>query len=218
MTNIGLKQSHQNKAYERFTQEGPLALLPMPDNKMSLVWAMSAGKAEALLKMSDSVFLQQLQRAFGYRLGRFTRVGRRVSYPLQQKIMPQQSQWPVIFIGNAAHTLHPVAGQGFNLGLRDAALLAQYIGQYGLTQEMIKYYLSDRRHDQSLICSFTDGLVKLFTNKLPGMGMLRGLGLMAFDNSALLKKILARYAQGYGGVIPDLVCNLPLENRHETTI
>lgn len=215
VANIGLAKPHEGKAYERFTNEGPLALLPLQDDRMSLVWAMSPAKADKLIAMSDKEFLQALQIAFGYRLGRFIKIGKRYSYPLQQLFMPEQAKWPLVFIGNAAHTLHPVAGQGFNLGLRDVAVLAQCIVQHGLQKNMLSHYVELRKRDQQVIMHATDGLIKLFTNRLPGLGLIRSLGNLTLDNSALLKKCLIRYAQGYGGIVPDLVCEMALTSRSE---
>ncbi|MDI1353072.1 MAG: 2-octaprenyl-6-methoxyphenyl hydroxylase [bacterium] len=213
VANVGLNKPHANRAYERFTPQGPLALLPMQGNKMSLVWAMPPQQAAAFMTCSDERFLHELQQAFGYRLGRLLKIGTRFSYPLKQVLTNQQASWPIVFVGNAAHTLHPVAGQGFNLGLRDVAMLAQCIAQQGLNQLMLDNYLQARRHDQWMITHFTDGLIKLFTSRIPGIGLARNLGLIAMDNSALLKRLLARYAQGFGGVIPDLVCEIALTNR-----
>ncbi len=210
VANIALTKPHDYQAFERFTPEGPLALLPLSEKKMSLVWAMSPEKAKERMEMTDQKFLQQVQQAFGYRLGRLVKVSRRFSYPLQQWIMPQQSKWPVVFIGNAAHTLHPVAGQGFNLGLRDVAALAQTIAEYGLTKEMLDCYIKTREQDQINIISLTNSLISLFTSRIPGVGLARDLGLLLLDNSPFLKKCLSRYAQGYSGIIPDLVCEIPL--------
>ncbi len=213
VANIGLTKKHDYHAYERFTREGPMALLPMQGDKMSLVWAMSPQKAKELMVLSDKDFLGQLQQAFGYRLGRLVKVGTRFSYPLQQIIMPQQVKWPVVFVGNAAHTLHPVAGQGFNLGLRDVATLAQSVAQHGLNSEMLNAYAKMRQSDQKNIIGFTNSLINLFTSHLPGVGLARDLGLLLLDNSAFLKKCLSLYAQGYSGIIPDLVCQIPLDTR-----
>ncbi|KTC91410.1 2-octaprenyl-6-methoxyphenyl hydroxylase [Fluoribacter dumoffii] len=210
VANIGLLKPHQHRAYERFTQYGPLALLPMQENRMSLVWAVPPKEAERLLSLSEGDFLKELHEVFGYRLGRFTKAGKRSSFPLQQVLMPTQTRWPVVFVGNAAHTLHPVAGQGFNLGLRDVATLAQCIAEQGLNEAMISHYMRLRSHDQKAITRFTDGLIQVFTSRLPGLGIARGLGLIAFDNIPALKNLLARYARGFGGVIPDLVCEIAL--------
>lgn len=213
VANVGLIKPHACQAYERFTAQGPLALLPMQDNKMSLVWAMSPQKAEHMIALDEVTFLMELQKAFGYRLGRFIKAGKRFSYPLKQVLMPQQTRWPVVFVGNAAHTLHPVAGQGFNLGLRDVATLAQCIAKKGLNEQMLDDYLHLRSHDQQVITRMTDGLVSLFTSRLPGVALARTLGLIAFDNIPALKNLLARYARGFGGITPDLVCEIALTLR-----
>ena len=211
VANVGLMKSHEHRAYERFTSHGPLALLPMKDNRMSLVWAMSPQEAEQMTALNDAAFLKELQQAFGYRLGRLVKIGKRYSYPLKQVLMPQQMKWPVVFVGNAAHTLHPVAGQGFNLGLRDVATLAQCISKQGLNEKMLQQYLQLRRHDQQVITRLTDGLIQIFTSRLPGMGLVRNMGLIAIDNIPALKNCLTRYARGFGGFTPDLVCEIALE-------
>lgn len=211
VANIGLARAHQYQAYERFTASGPQALLPMKGLRASLVWSLSPLAAEELMQRSDKDFLTALQDSFGYRMGRFVKVGQRSIYPLRQVIMPQQVLGPVVFVGNAAHTLHPVAGQGFNLGLRDIAILAQCIAQKGLSADMLQTYLQARRYDQAAIIQFTDGLIKLFMSRLPGLSIARGAGLVALDNIAPLKNLLARYARGFAGVIPDLVCGIPLQ-------
>lgn len=210
VANVGLLKSHEQCAYERFTVQGPLALLPMQDNRMSLVWAVPPNEAAQLLSLSDTDFLRKLQKAFGYRAGRFVKVGKRFSFPLQRVLMSQQIQWPVVFVGNAAHTLHPVAGQGFNLGLRDVATLAQCMVERGLTEDMLLHYVQLRARDQQAITCLTDGLIQVFTSHLPGLGVVRGLGLMALDNVPVLKNLLVRYARGFGGAIPDLVCEIAL--------
>lgn len=210
VTNVGLAKAHGFRAFERFTEQGPLALLPMQGNKMSLVWSLSPDEATQLMNASEAEFLTKLQLAFGYRLGRFTQIGQRTSYPLQQVIMPVQKKDAVIFVGNAAHTLHPVAGQGFNLGLRDVATLAQCIAKQGLNADMLNHYLELRHHDQQAITCLTNGLISVFSNRLPGVGLARNLGLLAFDNIPILKKLLARYARGFGGITPDLVCEIAL--------
>ncbi|MBN9231443.1 MAG: 2-octaprenyl-6-methoxyphenyl hydroxylase [Legionella sp.] len=210
VTNVGIERPHDGCAYERFTAQGPLALLPLQGKRMSLVWSVAPQQAEHLLNQSETQFLQELQQNFGFRLGRFTQMGTRSTFKLQQVIMPQQTKDSVVFIGNAAHTLHPVAGQGFNLGLRDVATLIQCISQFGLSPDMLQQYTRMRIQDQKIITYFTDGLINLFSNRLPGLGVLRGLGLAALDNINPLKKLLARYAGGFAGVIPDLVCGIGL--------
>lgn len=211
VANIGLARGHQHTAYERFTPHGPLALLPMNGLRASMVWALSPDEAKQAMASNDKNFLTQLQRHFGYRLGRFTSVGQRVSYPLRQVIMPKQTCGSVIFVGNAAHTLHPVAGQGFNLGLRDVAMLAQCIVQQGLTPEMFVRYEHQRVGDQTSMARLTHGLIQLFTSNVPGVKLARRAGLFVFDNMPVLKALLARHARGFAAIIPDLVCQIPFD-------
>lgn len=211
VANIGLARGHQHVAYERFTSKGSLALLPMNGLRASLVWALPPDEAKETLVLSDKDFLNRLQQNFGYRLGRFTSVGKRVSYPLRQVIMPKQTCGSVVFVGNAAHTLHPVAGQGFNLGLRDVAMLAQCIVQQGIGPDMLKHYEHQRIDDQTSITRFTDGLIRVFISNFPGVTLARRAGLIAFDQIPILKTILARYARGFAGITPDLVCQIPIQ-------
>lgn len=217
VANIGLARNHMGVAYERFTKNGALALLPMTKQRSALIWSMPAGESVKFQNIPDKDFLNVLQQTFGYRLGRFNKLGRRTTFPLQQVIMKQQVSDAFVFIGNAAHTLHPVAGQGFNLGLRDVAMLAQTIVNKPLTKDTMSTYQAQRQHDQKAITLLTNGLIDGFSKKLPGAGSFRGLSLLALDNMPLLKNTMVRYASGYGGVIPDLVCEIPLEQggKHE---
>lgn len=210
VANIGLARPHQHIAYERFTAHGPLALLPMNHQRVAMVWAHPPDHAQTIMTFSDHEFLRHLQHQFGYRLGRFISVGKRTTYPLQQLTMSKQTKGRVVFVGNAAHTLHPVAGQGFNLGLRDVAMLAQCIIQKGIHAEMLNDYESQRLGDQSNMIRFTDGLIQLYTSKLPGIKLARSVGLVAFDQLPAFKAVLARYAKGFAGITPDLVCQIPL--------
>lgn len=213
VANIGLARAHHNQAYERFTSSGPLALLPMTKNRASLVWALPPEEAARLMALEEEKFLSSLQKNFGYRLGRFVRVGKRVIFPLKQVTMPKKIAWPLVFVGNAAHTLHPVAGQGFNLGLRDVASLAQCIIQQGLTAEMLQNYQQMRQHDETAITRFADGLIEIFTSRLPGMAFSRNLGLIAVDQFKILKQGLTHYTRGFAGVTPDLVCGIALHKK-----
>lgn len=211
VANIGIAKAHEACAYERFTADGPLALLPMQGKRMSLIWALPPDKAKQFL-VDEVQCLKELQLAFGYRLGRFSKMGKRSLFPLKQVIMPEVIKWPFVFVGNAAHSLHPVAGQGFNLGLRDVATLAQCIAQWGLKKAMLDEYHQLRQRDQRVISGLTDGLISLYTSALPGMGYLRNLGLIAFDNISVFKHLLIRYSSGFGGLIPDLVCEMALNS------
>ena len=129
-------------------------------------------------------------------------------------MMQRQVHDRVVFLGNAAHTLHPVAGQGFNLGLRDVAMLAQCAAEHGLSVKAQTRYQIARVSDQEMIMTSTDALVSLFNNQLPGIGLARRLGLVALDNSKILKNMLLRHAKGFGGVVPDLVCGIPLKQEN----
>lgn len=210
VANIELARGHGNQAFERFTLSGPLALLPMRENKMSLVWAVSPEKAKQLMGMEKQKFLQILQIEFGYRVGKFIDLGQRGVFPLRQVIMPCQTKWPIVFVGNASHTLHPVAGQGFNLGLRDVAALAQCILSFGLQPSMLQQYESMRYTDQSIITKFTDLLIKVFTSQVPGISFARNIFLLVVDNSSFLKRQLSTYARGFGGLVSDLISGIDL--------
>lgn len=211
VANIGLARSHQHIAYERFTAHGPLALLPMNGLRAAMVWALSPEEATRMMALSDKDFLFELQKTFGYRLGRLTSIGQRITYPLKQMTMPKITSQSVVFVGNAANTLHPVAGQGFNLGIRDVAMLAQCIMTHGLHHKMLTEYEALRNRDQSMMLHFTDGLIRLFTSNHLGLKFARRMGLMAFDQLPLFKTVLSRYARGFADVTPDLVCGIPLQ-------
>ncbi len=213
VANIGLGRSHNYCAYERFTADGPLALLPMTRMRSALVWSLPYGEAKKVMELSDAEFLKKVHQLFGYRLGKLVKAGKRTLFPLKQSIMTQTISWPFVFIGNAAHTLHPVAGQGFNLGLRDVATLVQCIAGKGLNSQMLEMYQQQRIHDQKAITWLTDNLVELFTNKLPGLHAARGLGLLALENLPLFKKIVGYYTRGFAGITPDLVCGIPIQHK-----
>lgn len=210
VANIGLTKSHEGRAFERFTSSGPLALLPMTGCRAALVWSLPRDAAARLQKASDTQFLNTLQQAFGYRLGRLVKVGLRTTFPLQQIIMPTQTCQSIVFIGNAAHTLHPVAGQGFNLSLRDIATLAQCLTEEGLHAQTLQHYQKLRTHDQAAMTYFTHGLIKIFSPQFACASMARGLGLLMLEHSTLLQKCLLHYARGFGGITPDLACGIPL--------
>ncbi len=209
-TNIALSRAHHQVAYERFTKDGPLALLPLCGDYMALVWTLKRSAAKALEQLSAPAFLAALQGAFGYRAGRMLGVGPRALYPLEEVLMPKQVQGRVVFIGNAAHTLHPVAGQGFNLGLRDVAMLAECAATEDLTEATLTHYERLRQSDQKVIAKATDGLVHLFKSEWPGVGFARRLGLVALDNSTAFQEVILRHAKGFGGVVSSLVCGVPL--------
>ncbi len=188
---------HQHIAYERFTPHGPIALLPNGD-KCSLVWTGEQSYIDNIAQLQDADFLQQLHVAFGDRLGRFTQVGKRVRFPLKLSKLQQTFLAHAVVIGNAAQTMHPVAGQGFNVGIRDAVALAENIAAtpaaaWG-SAERLAAYQAQRTRDTGRGLQFTDFLVNVFSNDLVGVGLLRGAGLgllsmLPAARSVLVKKM-----------------------------
>lgn len=175
---------HQHIAYERFTAQGPMALLPN-GNDFTLVWTGAAAAIQPLMMLDDDTFLSQLHATFGDRVGRFTKVAKRMSFPLRLATLNPPIAPHVAVIGNAAQTMHPVAGQGFNVGLRDAYVLARQIQHcpnthYG-SPAMLEQYHQTRIRDTQRGLRFTDALVRLFSNDYPGLTAARALGLTLFD-------------------------------------
>ncbi len=189
---------HNNTAYERFTAHGPLALLPDSKdegNGWALVWTTTPDHARQLCAMAPDIFLGELRTAFGGRVGDFSAVNGRAAYPLQRR-RAQQATDHIVLIGNAAQTLHPVAGQGFNLGLRDAWELAEQInsrpiGELG-SRAWLDVYQVRRRVDRSAGLGFTHALVELFSNDLLPLRLVRGTGLALLGSIPPLKKFLIR--------------------------
>jgi 2-octaprenyl-6-methoxyphenol hydroxylase len=183
-------RGHRNLAFERFTSQGPIALLPFQDG-YSLVWTTAPDEAERLLDLADGSFLEQLQEAFGDRAGRFVAVSGRAAFALGLKVAGPAVSARTVLLGNAAQTLHPVAGQGFNLGLRDAWELAQAAimapGRLGELQFLRSYHHA-RRADRGTAVFLTDSLVRLFSNRSELLRMVRGCGLTALDCASPLKR------------------------------
>ncbi|MDH4023027.1 MAG: 2-octaprenyl-6-methoxyphenyl hydroxylase [Gammaproteobacteria bacterium] len=193
-------------AYERFTPDGPLALLPAGGDRYVFVLTRRDTAADAVAALPDSAFLGLLQQEFGFRLGRFQRVGVRSRYPLELVEAEAVTSRRVVVVGNAAHGLHPVAGQGYNLGLRDAAALAELVaaemrrteaGPDPGRESLLADYATWRRPDQRKVVAFTDGLIRLFDRT--NLGPLRGLGLLLFDTVPGAKRLLARETMGLAG-------------------
>jgi 2-octaprenyl-6-methoxyphenol hydroxylase len=187
---------HGNRAWERFTPDGPLALLPIGDD-YSVVFTVPPEKAECILALDDAGFLAALRAQFGTRLD-FVRTGPRAAYPLALRVRRHLTQPRQVWIGNAAQTLHPVSGQGFNLGLRDAWELAEKLLD-GLEQQpdaghpaALAAYARGRQTDRRGSMAFTDGIVRLFSNDLPPLKLARGLGLLALDLVPPLRHFVAK--------------------------
>ena len=211
VANVTADHPHGGVAYERFTREGPLAVLPRHDGSLAVIWACHPQLASELLALDEHAYLRQLQRRFGWRAGRFVRAGRRGSYPLKLTRAATTIATRTVLIGNAAQALHPVAGQGFNLGLRDAAMLAEVIvgaeGDVGEPQ-LLQRFATWRAQDRRGVIGFTDALVKLFAATSPGLGLLRDLGLLMFDLAPPAKSALSRVSAGFAGPTPRLARGL----------
>jgi len=217
ISNVTAQKSNDNVAYERFTQSGPVALLPMTDNRYALVYTVENDQLDAVMALSDEAFLQQLQQRFGYRLGRFTRIGKRVAYELRFKEVAEHTRPRVALIGNAAHTIHPIAGQGFNLGIRDVAALAEVLldakqaNQDFGDIDVLSQYADWRRKDHRAVMFATDSMVKLFSNPLSVVKTARNMGILAADLLPGARHWISRQAMGLAGKQPKLSRGVPLE-------
>ncbi len=201
IANVTPGMKHNNVAYERFTDTGPVAFLPMTRGRCSVVWTLPEKQAEALMKVGDQDFLQQLQQHFGFRLGQLQKVGKRQLYPLKLIETTQVVRNRVVIVGNAAHSIHPVAGQGFNLALRDIAILAELISatEDAGDSKLLQSYIEQREDDARRVYRFTDGLVKIFSNNNAPLGHLRAAGLVAVGLIPQLRHQLARQSMGLSG-------------------
>ncbi|HEX4151500.1 MAG TPA: 2-octaprenyl-6-methoxyphenyl hydroxylase [Steroidobacteraceae bacterium] len=218
ITTVLPKRFHDNVAYERFTESGPLALLPLADGRCTLVLTLARDLAATAMSWSDEEFLTEVQRRFGFRLGRFLKAGRRVAYPLSLSRARRTSAGRCVIVGNAAQGLHPVAGMGFNLGLRDAASLAELIAEHRRElggESFMAAYDAWRAADRREIIAFTDGLVRLFSTPFGPVRQLRNLGLLAFDLLPPAKAALSSLSTGAAGRIPKLARGVPLARRPE---
>lgn len=216
IANVTPQRPHDNVAYERFTDSGPLALLPMSDARCALVWTLRNDQADAVMALDDAAFLARLQERFGQRLGRLLRVGKRSAYPLRLVRARESVRPRLALIGNAAHTLHPIAGQGFNLGLRDVAALAEVLldarreGRDIGDAAVLARYADWRQGDHRRVIAFTDGLTRVFTSPLPPLAWARDLGMLALDLCPPAKRLFARLTMGKAGRLPRLARGLEL--------
>lgn len=203
-------------AFERFTETGPMAMLPLTEGRYGLVWTLDDGSLADVMALGDAEFLARVQQQFGYRLGYFQRAGRRASYPLSLVRAKEHIRPRVALIGNAAHALHPITGQGFNLGIRDVAVLADVLadaardGKDPGAIEVLDSYADWRKGDQQLAALLTDSLVRLFTNPLLPMRVCRDLGMLALDLATPAKRLLTRQFMGINGRLPRLARGLNL--------
>ncbi|MEE4661756.1 MAG: 2-octaprenyl-6-methoxyphenyl hydroxylase [Halieaceae bacterium] len=207
IANIAHRKPHHGRAFERFTAEGPLAMLPLiPESsgsyRSALVWTRPPAEAAQMLEASEADFLAALQRAFGYRLGRLQQVGERHSYPLALVEAQEQVRSGIVVMGNAAHALHPVAGQGFNLALRDVSCLADTLAAAAAAGEdpsslgVLQRYRERQAGDQARTTAFSDRLPGLFMQRSLALGVLRDAGLAALDIAPPLKEAFVRHTAG----------------------
>ena len=203
IANVSTALPHEGRAFERFTEHGPLAMLPMSDGRCSLVWCHPQDKAEEVKAWSDERFCTELQKAFGWRLGRITHAGQRAVYPLSLTTASQSISHRLALVGNAAQTLHPIAGQGFNLGLRDVMSLAESLAQAWGEQKdcgaysVLSHYQKRRQADKEATIGVTDGLVHLFANRWAPLVAGRNLGLMAMELFIPARDVLAQRTLGW---------------------
>ena len=206
ITNVAFERPHSGVAFERFTESGPLAVLPLSDfqksNRGSLVWSVSESSREELLNCDEEIFRSMLTQYFGERLGRIMQIGKRVAYPLSLTLAREQVRPGLVLLGNVAHTLHPVAGQGMNLALRDSAALVR---QLVIAKEQqvdpgevknLQAYLESQNQDQFESVLFTDQMVKLFSNNQWGQSAIRKLGLLGLELMPSMRSRFARSAMG----------------------
>lgn len=208
ITNVATSLPHKGIAYERFTEQGPIAMLPLvqltnESSRCSLVWTVSPEQAEAIVKLTDVEFQQTLEKAFGYWLGDIKHTGKRYVYPLSLVQAKEQVHHRMVLVGNASHTIHPIAGQGFNLGLRDVQTLSQNIAKslnnnedIGTLSCLTDYSMS-RKKDHERIITLTDSLVTLFSNQLPPLIAGRNIGLKILNYFPTIKKPFVNKTMGY---------------------
>ena len=215
----------ENVAYERFTRHGPLAVLPIADGRAAFVWTVSEDDAERVMALGDDAFLAELQEQFGFRLGAFSKVGKRASYPLVLSKALRLTATRSALIGNSAHGLHPVSAQGFNLGMRDVAAMVDCIADASVWSQspepsdsdpaaiaaMLEQYSSWRRADQKKLVRFTDGLVKLFGSERRPLRVLRNIAMLGFDLVPGVRSVFAKHTMGLAGRLPRLSRGVPVK-------
>lgn len=218
VSSVASSQPIDGRAFERFTATGPIALLPGPNDRCVLVWTRPEQDAEATLALGDAEFLEQLNAGFGRRLGRLSDLGKRRAYPLY-RVMADRLVGPrAVLIGNAANNLHPVAGQGFNLGLRDAATLAESladaiaVGADIGSGQRLSAYAERRESDRQATAGMTHGLIRVFSNETPLLRTGRNLGLLATDLLPGMKRRMALRSTGFAGRPPRLARGLSIQS------
>lgn len=203
VTTVSPERPHNGTAFERFCPGGPIAVLPRGGGYCAVVWTQPASRADALCELPASEFLPLLQDQFGFRLGQFSDVGERFSYPLLRLVCTNPTAPRALLVGNAGHNLHPAAAQGFNLAMRDIIVLAQLLAEAVETgadpgnPELTRRWHEARRADQRRVADFTDRIVRLFSNPLPLLGVARSLGLLGLELLPDIKHDMARRSMGF---------------------
>jgi 2-octaprenylphenol hydroxylase len=207
---VRTERHHRDTAWQRFLPGGPLAFLPVADGWSSIVWTLPTSAAEDMRVLDTVAFHEALGEAFAYRLGKITHSEERELYPLRRLHAEHYVRERVALIGDAAHAIHPLAGQGINLGLLDAAAVAEVVlaarhqqRDFG-SRHVLRRYERWRRGDNMLMMSVMDGFNRLFSNRLPALARVRNLALSAMDVAHPAKEVLARHAMGLAGELPSL--------------
>ena len=214
--NLRVERPEAETAFERFADSGPVALLPMGGDKYGFVWVVATEQAPAILGSDDADFAEQAAAGFGGRFGKFIQVGKRASYPLSMVRAQAQQAARTLIIGNAAHALHPVAAQGFNLSVRDVAMLAEVIadalrdGKDLGAPEVLARYVDARAGDQKGTALFADLLNRIFSNPLSSVAFGRNAGLLAMELMPTARKTFLQHNMGLAGRLPKLARGLPL--------
>ena len=207
VASVACEHGHSETAYECFRSSGPLAFLPLADGRFSIVWAATPGEATQLLAMSDDQFIDALGKAAGEttmnQIGTITATSRRASFPLELTVAKTFATSRLALVGNAAHTVHPVAGQGMNLGLRDVAALVEMLDSELAHNDpgqsiMMQGYAETRRADVAAVAGFTESMVHVFGSNAPGVKWVRGMGLEKLPRAQKLSDLLLRQASGVG--------------------
>jgi 2-octaprenyl-6-methoxyphenol hydroxylase len=216
--NITPEQGHRGRAFELFTPTGPFAVMPHVEGRCGLIWCVASDREQEMLDMPDAKFLQRAQARFGDHLGTFLKIGKRSSYPLRLVRARQDIRPRAVILGNAAHAIHPIGAQGFNLGLRDVAVLAEVLadavrrdarGAIG-NLEVLRRYSQWRAPDQQGTIAYSDGLARIFSNPSPVAAAARTAGLLAHALIPPLRRQLAVRAMGFRGRTPRLALGEPL--------
>ena len=204
VTQVRCDRVHEHWAYERFSSDGPIAFLPLGRNEYAVVWTLDTDEVSDALSLDDATLISRLQERIGHRVGAITEMGERLTYPLALVQSTEQVRRSLVLLGNAAHSLHPVAGQGFNLTLRDAAVLAEHLnraaqnGQNPGSLEVLEDYQKQQAADQRNTIAASDLLPRVFGSKIPAVAVLRDAGLLTMAAMPVARRMFARHAMGLG--------------------